>query len=615
MRLYLFLSFVIISFCLNAQDKYIISLDLKKVVKDRVKVTVNTPQVTSPTVEYIIPAVIPGSYSKKDYGRFIIGLRAFTTKGGKLKVKKKGNNVFVISNNKRSKLARLEYWVDDTWDAGADNKMNEDSLNYVFQPGGTNIEAGKNYVINHFGFYGYLEGYKMLPYEINITKPAELYGSTALEIKRETKEKDILYAKDYVRLADSPLMYSVPDTASFLSGDARIYISVFSENKVVNAEAVKKYITPLGSALNNFFVQMPVDRYYFIMYFPAYSNQSGITKYGGFGALEHSYSSFYFLPELDNEASLKSMILGVVSHEFLHILTPLNIHSEEIENFDFRDPKMSKHLWLYEGVTEYFSNLVQVRDGLMTQKEFMKQMQSKITRSTDYPVVSFTEMSKNILDEKYKDMYGNVYEKGALLGFLLDIRLMELSKGKFGLRELMMKLKEKYGPSKPFKDDELINDIVSLSYPEIKQYFADHVEGAKELPFKEYFSKIGWSYFDTKTDSVNTYGKFGFTFNEAEKQFVLTKTDKNVFGFNDNDVLLAINDEVITMDNYVEVLNPLFEVAAGKELNVKFKRNGEILTATGKPYKDTKVLKFVIEEAPNASPEQLELRKQMLSGK
>ena len=63
--------------------------------------------------------------------------------------------------------------VNDTWDARQDD-------NFIFQPGGTNFEAGRDFVLNHYGLYGYLNGYKMLPYQVTVTKPADLYGATAL---------------------------------------------------------------------------------------------------------------------------------------------------------------------------------------------------------------------------------------------------------------------------------------------------------------------------------------------------------------------------------------------------------------------------------------------------
>lgn len=595
--------FLLLSFGLLAQDKYQISADLVKVKKDRVKVVVQTPRIKEDKIAYVIPAVIPGSYSLKDFGRFISKFKAYDLNGKSLKVEKEGNNVFNIYD--ASKLVRIEYLVNDSWDA--------EDVNYVFQPGGTNIEAGKNYVINHHGFFGYFDGYKMLPYEISINKPKELYASTALEIKRESLSKDILFASDYVKLVDNPVMYSIPDTSSFMSGNTRITVSVYSKTGIINAKMIQSYVMPLAESLTGFFGQMPVDKYHFIMYFPEYE-KSSITRFGGYGALEHSYSSFYFLPELDDTGRIHSMISGVASHEFLHILTPLNIHSEEIGNFDFRNPKMSQHLWMYEGVTEYFSNLVQVRSGQMSYTDFIEAMKEKIKISEKFPPVSFTQMSRDIITDEYKDMYSNVYNKGALIGFLLDIRLNELSKGKMELKDIMMKLSEKYGPNKSFKDEELFNDIVSLSFPEIRQFFNDYVIGNAPLPYGEYFKKIGWNYYETRQDSLKSFGMISFKYDAKKKKFVTiqTTTGKNAFGLENDDVILAINEEELTGNNYEKLLLPIIETRSEDEFAIICQRGNETLLLKAKPVSVPVEVRNIIENIDPPSEDQRFLRNKIL---
>ncbi len=114
----------------------------------------------------------------------------------------------------RRNWIRIEYFVNDTWDAST-------ASNYIFQPGGTNIDEGKNVVINHHGFYGYLEGYKMLPYQLEITKPNSFFGATPLQKISPETWKDVFTAPDYVKLADNPIMYSEPDTASFFGWGKR----------------------------------------------------------------------------------------------------------------------------------------------------------------------------------------------------------------------------------------------------------------------------------------------------------------------------------------------------------------------------------------------------------
>ena len=95
-----------------AQNKYEISADLVKVKRDRVRVMVKTPKISESTISWIMPAVIPGSYSRKDFGRFIVNFKAFDDKGKRLKVVKEGMNVFTISD--ATILNRIEYDVKDS---------------------------------------------------------------------------------------------------------------------------------------------------------------------------------------------------------------------------------------------------------------------------------------------------------------------------------------------------------------------------------------------------------------------------------------------------------------------------------------------------------------------
>jgi predicted metalloprotease with PDZ domain len=583
-----------------SQEIYRISADLVNVKNDQVKVVVKAPAIKEERIAWVMPQVIPGSYSIKDFGRFISDVTAFDKKGKKLKVEKEGNNVFYISNANR--LDRLEYLVDDTWDAENDNFIN--------QSGGTNIDAGKNFVINHFGFWGYFEGYKLLPYEITVTKPSNFYASTALEVKSESPEKDILIARDYVRLVDNPVMYCIPDTVSFMSGNTKIHISVYSETGLIKSQQVKQYINPLAASLTDFFGQMPVDRYHFIMHFPV-NDKKGITAHGTYGALEHSFSSFYFLPEIHDEERVKSMILSIAAHEFLHILTPLNVHSEEVANFDFRNPKMSKHLWMYEGVTEYFADLVQVRSKLTTLEEFADEVQSKIKNGAKFPDVSFTEMSQNILSTEFKNMYGNVYQKGAMIGFLLDIRLHELSGGKMGLKDVMLQLKTKYGPDRPFKDDELIDVFVSLTYPEIRTYFNDYVIGDKSLPYQDYLGKVGFNYWDTKVDTILSLGMIKF--NTQGENIVVGKTipADNAFGLKNQDVVISINGKALTADNYRNEISIITNPKNDKEITLKIKRGDKEEVVKARPNKLPVENKHVLQVVSDPTDNQKQMRRVM----
>jgi predicted metalloprotease with PDZ domain len=92
---------------------------------------------------------------------------------------------------------------------------------------------------------------------------------------------------------------------------------------------------------------------------------------------------------MPKEELVKSM-MDVVSHEFFHIVTP---PSKEIQDFDYNDPKMSEHLWMYEGVTEYFPTIFQINQGLITEEDFTTAFQTKWSASAMNDTMSLSTMS------------------------------------------------------------------------------------------------------------------------------------------------------------------------------------------------------------------------------
>ncbi|MEJ0056976.1 MAG: hypothetical protein WDN75_15765 [Bacteroidota bacterium] len=204
--------------------------------------------------------------------------------------------------------------------------------------------------------------------------------------------------ENYDRLIDSPLMYCKPDTAVIRVGNTEVLIGSYSPNGKITAKEIANTVREVLQAQTQYLGgKLPVDKYAFIFYF----TDKQIKTYG---ALEHWYSSFYYMPEL-KITQMQRQLRDFAAHEFFHIVTPLNIHSEEIQQFGFNDPKMSKHLWMYEGVTEYFAGNVQVKYGLITPDEYLNVIRQKMLTADGFiDDVPFTDISRFTLD-KYADQY------------------------------------------------------------------------------------------------------------------------------------------------------------------------------------------------------------------
>ncbi|WP_207424500.1 M61 family metallopeptidase [Desertivirga brevis] len=598
MKLKFLLLLAFLSVKTKAQYQY--DVDLINIEKDQVKVELRTPKVTHETVTYSFPKAIPGSYARKDYGRFISDFTAFSKEGKKLKVEKLNTNQYRISN--AQSLEKIRYQVKDTWD-----EMHKD---FIFQPGGTNIEEGKNFVINNHAFYGYFEEYKTLPIELTVAKPSDLFAATHLPVENKSNTVDRLYAKNYVELADNPVIYAKPDTSSFMVGKTRINVFVYSATGKVKSQQVADLLKPMVTAMDKFFSGLPVSSYQFLYFFedPKKGLVDRSKGEGGFGALEHNYSSLYYLPETSFKNELKSMLLDVSTHEFLHILTPLNLHSTEIENFDFTSPKMSQHLWLYEGVTEYFSQLAQLQSNLIDEKKFIKAMQEKIYQSVEFGDFSMTEMSRRVMEDEFQKKYTSVYNRGALLALMLDLEIRQKTAGVKSLKSVVQSLAGKYGPQKPFQDESLLDLFIAESHPDIANFFNAYIKGVSKMPIKEYFGKIGFDCHPYKRIEGYYAGRFGKRFDESLNVTVFTNVEKNLLGLQNGDILLRIQDIEVTNDNVEELWERYFDFNLNApEVYVTVRRKGVEQVLSAKLYRVHVDLNNYLEEAKELTPEQKQL--------
>lgn len=598
---------VIFSASSFAQEKYKFYMDLNKINNDLIQVTLEPPAISKEKIIYNIPKIVPGTYQIYDFGQYVMDFQAFDKEGKVLYVNRLDDNRWEIHD--ADKLGKISYWVEDTWDAEVEE--------LVFEPGGTNIEEGENIVLNNHGFFGYFDDMKLLQYELNITRPDNFYGSTGLTDITTKENTDTYTIGNYMDLVDAPIMYNQPDTVTFKIAETSILVSVYSKNKVAPAAELAKDIKVILEAQKEYLGgKLPVEKYAFIIYL--YEGTSGS---GGSGALEHSYSSFYYLPEMD-PSRLSGFLVDIAAHEFFHIVTPLNIHSEEIGNFDFIHPKMSKHLWLYEGVTEYFAGHVQVYQGLISTDAYFDMILDKMETAENFnDTLPFTVMSAKALDE-HKDEYMNVYNKGALIGLCLDILIREQTNGKKGLKELMHLLSQEYGKDVSFKDDELFGKISQLISPELSKFFATYVEGSQPLPFEEIFAKVGVDFKRNVEIEQVGFGGVALGFNmETQRLFVMDNQNMNKFGkklkIQVNDEILAINGTPLTVMNFEEVItnyqqntNEGDKVSMLVERVVKGEKKQVELKA--KAIKTKSIQDYYLAINPNATEQQIQLRKTWL---
>lgn len=558
------------------------TIDLVNVMDDKVKVVVKPATINASTISYQLPRIIPGTYAIADYGRYIEDFKAYDKSGNSLSVTKNDVNTWEIAN--ANQLARVEYLVNDTFDVEEGQAFDENSKT-IFSPAGTNILKGENFMLNLCGFIGYFDNQKDFHYNLTIKHPENLEGTTALNDSDASKSNDFFQYSRFAEVVDNPIMYSKPDIGTFNVDGMEVYLHVYSpRNQNINSKALLPDLKKMMTAQKKFLGDINHTKKYAILVYITSMNKDDAR---GLGALEHNNSTTATF----NDGMKIDELIHVISHEFFHTLTPLNVHSKEIHNFDFNQPKMSQHLWMYEGFTEYFSNLFQVNEGLIDEEKFFSLMAEKIDNSRNLykDDLSFTEMSKNVLTPIYKKQYPNVYEKGALMAMCLDIIIRDKSNGKKGIRDIMGELSKIYGPLKPFDDSELITEFTKITYPEVGDFIQNHIVKGIPINYNDYLSKVGVSNtiikLPTKLALLVDKQPY-FKIDTQKKVYINSQDGTNEFiksiGFENNDEIIELNGTVVDGNDLNKILMPVYKLQEGQNFTAIVNRNGRKIELKGK---------------------------------
>eukprot|EP01013_Petalomonas_cantuscygni_P039487 TRINITY_DN70962_c0_g1_i1.p1 TRINITY_DN70962_c0_g1~~TRINITY_DN70962_c0_g1_i1.p1 ORF type:complete len:320 (-),score=6.61 TRINITY_DN70962_c0_g1_i1:1-852(-) len=264
---------------------------------------------------------------------------------------------------------------------------------------------------------------------------------------------------------------------------------------------------------------------------------------------------------------------------------------------------MSQHLWMYEGTTEYFANLFQIQQELITEDEFYERMLTKIGNASFYDDnMSFTVMSENILEQPYESNYANVYEKGALINMCLDIILREESNGQKGMLWLMKELSKKYGTDVPFEDEVLFDEIVAMTYPEVDTFFKKHVIGNTPIDYDLYFEKVGLATKDVQEPTGYFFdGQVPYMDVDVQNDsvvFIRENIELNSF-FNDlklqgGDIFRVINGKEINLEALRPIIGESFSWTPETVVSMTVERDGEMISVEGPVGKPVKKVKKIV---------------------
>ncbi len=553
----IFVFFLLWSISLQANDlqgaKYQITIHLPSNSRQAIEIHVIPPPIDSKFATYVFASGEFGASKAVPIQRRLERFEPLDTDGKVLPFKYVQNDGIEISRAKQ--LKEIRYWL---------------------RPQFPSVSRGEStaYLLSHRGFYAYFHGLHHVPFEVKVKKSEDLFGATSLKKVQSTDGLDVFEVANYFELFESPILYAPADTISFtLEGKTKINIAAYSESSKITTRTLYYDLKKVVESVSDFMGDLPLEEYTFVLYFanPALVAKSEFAEYGG---LMCGSSSFYFLPEMKSGKKMKKIVQRIASHELLHLLTPYSLHSDKAHGAILGNREMSKHLWLYEGVTEYFTLLSMLRGGLIDEAEFFAGISQKQEAVEFHPRRSLTEMSTHIFSPKYQFEHAFLYQKGALTAFALDIEIQRLTAGKSSLPQIIRQLAGRYGVANSFEEEDLFAEIVELSHPQIGGFIEQYIEGKKPLLFREWAQKIGMIYLEEYIEEAGTFGRFSLLPDYKRGQVRFRKVAQNELNVFNEDVLVSINDTLIRTSNINDYLKQLYRPSPNSFIKIVVNRKG-----------------------------------------
>ena len=410
----------------------------------------------------------PGTYQVMDIGRYVRRFRAFDAAGRELETARLNTNQWRVDAPARVRAIRYE--IRETFDTPVTEHP-------VYRMCGSSLKQD-HALINGQAVFGFPRGMQAAPISVRLLRPQAWVVGTSLR-----QRAGLYLADDYDQLVDSPIMAGRLTRAETRVTGVPVQILVYSKTDQIKAPQLLSAMRSMLQAAGGFLGRLPVDRYTFLFHF------SDVNM----GAWEHSYGSEYALKEVPYTRETGAGVTDMAAHEFFHVVTPLNLHSEIIEHFNFETPIPSRHLWLYEGTTEWAAHKMQLESGLKPVEGYLADVVTKVRydrRGFD-TTYSLTKLALTSYSDSGQRQYGNIYMRGAVVAGLLDIKLLELSGGQHGLRDLIGELSNTYGKRRAFPEDSLFDIVGARAGSEVRDFLGRFVEGTEHPPVKEYYAKLG----------------------------------------------------------------------------------------------------------------------------
>ncbi|MGB0839899.1 MAG: M61 family metallopeptidase [Chitinophagales bacterium] len=598
MRNFLLLAFVSVLWCgiLQAKPTLEYALKMDEPHTHYVDVEMKLTDLEQDVVNIKMAVWTPGSYLVREFARKVEGFEAYV--GGKrVDAPKINKNTWEISTGDATDLT-VKYKV----------------YSYEMTVRTSFVDERHAY-LNNASVFMFAEGMQDLPATIRI-KPYKDWKVMSTSLKPvDSRNKWVLSSPNYDILVDSPIEIGNHHVVDFDAEGIPHYLALigegnYDEGKLV--DATQKIVTECKKV----FGEHPCDgEDYTIL-----NHSTG----GAGGGLEHLNSTSLMWSRWNYSGSNLQRWMGLMCHEYFHLWNIKRMRPDVLGPFDYENENYTTLLWVAEGVTSYYDDYLLRRADLVDVKKYLSIAAGNINTYQNKPgrkVQSVAEASHDAWikyyrqDENSKNCCVSYYTKGAVVSMLLDLEIMNSTKGEKNMDNVMQNVYGKYFKEldRGFTAEEFKAEVEAVAGKNLDQFWVDYIDGVADIDYNKYFGYAGLRLVNVNEDLNKQPLTLGARLSGSGGKLTVSSLKRGTCGYEGG---INAKDELLSIDGYRtsssgDVSTILANKKSGDVVEVMVSREKIIKTLKITLSKD-ETEKWMVEQLENPSRLQKSIYKKWL---
>lgn len=503
-----------------------------------------------------MPVWTPGSYLVREFARHVESFEP-SAGGNKLSFIKSDKNTWVIKNPGNS-IVKINYKV------------------YAFElTVRTSFVDASHAYLNGTNIFMYVDGELNQSSEVIII-PNSNWSKISCSLPTEHNNPYHLFADNYDILADSPIEIGNHNIIEFTAQGVKHSVAMVGPANY-EVEKIKKDFSKIVDEATSVFGTHPCKNYTFIVH----------NVPSGGGGLEHLNSTTVQVQRFAyaNENTYQSF-LGLIAHEYFHLWNVKRMRPIALGPFDYSKENYTNMLWVSEGFTAFYDNWIVKRAGFNTPDKYLDLIAGEYSAQTNLvgdKVQSVADASFDAWIKYYRrnensnNSQVSYYDKGSIIASILNIMIIEHSKGKENLDNLMRFLYKEYYEKNNigFTDEQFKKATEKYTGRDLTEFYAKYVNGVEQIPYEKYLSVVGLKITDLNTSKNEAY--LGTASTNTNGKVIITSVAKGSPAYTSG---INVNDEILAVDNFRvdDLTKAMTYKKVGDKISVLLNRDGMIKT-------------------------------------